>query len=439
MTEIHPQILEEVEDCIRRVKAFQEAQGRAIHRDIKRSRKGRAGLAELEQLGLTLPEDFRALYHNHNGLRFKILSQWKQNVLLRYYWEPIEATVLSCKIRQVKRNRGDAVRGDRLQVFKAIPGTPYLDLDFDAGRDGEVPLVMSWGPFARRTYIGFDSTLAMLRSVCAAQEGGILHYPTEREGMKEPDEIDYDPKELWDAIRPFNPRADYWPALIAGSLDWDEIERPPFEGGVIPRDPEIDRLVYGIPEDRRKQEETAARRRATRARKKREAALRDAPPPDRPQAPSKTLFDGEIFADHHQFLLADADGSEDLSAAWVQDAMLTRIACGKGVLIVTTARDMVVPLRVELHTAQPWIDLEAADHVVIGSLGTAGSLLIAGGTELSRATPVTVPPGRLQAMVAFSGLGRLSANGLEGEDRYTVHLWPGKGRGITVLREWDGD
>jgi hypothetical protein len=33
----------------------------------------------------------------------------------------------------------------------------------------------------------------------------------------------------------------------------------------------------------------------------------------------------------------------------------------------------------------------------------------------------------------------LSEDGLDGDDRYTVHLWPEKGGGIVVHRQWEGD
>jgi hypothetical protein len=42
-------------------------------------------------------------------------------------------------------------------------------------------------------------------------------------------------------------------------------------------------------------------------------------------------------------------------------------------------------------------------------------------------------------MVVLSGLSRLSKNGLEGDDHYAVHLWPGKAEEIVELRQWEGD
>ncbi|MBR0666303.1 hypothetical protein GXW71_18220 [Roseomonas hellenica] len=152
------------------------------------------------------------------------------------------------------------------------------------------------------------------------------------------------------------------------------------------------------------------------------------------------LFDAELFADYHQFYLTDTDGGGDLPTDWTEDALRDRIACADGVLVVTTARNMTVPVRVELHDAEPRIDMAAADHVVLGSLRTEGELAIAGCTDyLPDAARAKVPPGNLRAMVVFTGLGTLSEDGLEGEDRYTVHLWPSEETGVTVLHQWDGD
>lgn len=432
MADIRPEILEEVEDSIRRVKAFQEARGRRIHKHIKRSRKGREGLPELEQFGLPIPEDFRALYHNHNGIPSLMMPMWEQTVFLEFGWEPIQSLVTGNRIMRLEKL--NPLVG-RIDVFGATTGV-RMQLDPGAEQDGAVPLVMTLGSLSRNHYIGFDSTLAMLRSVCAAQDAGILRYRTEREGTKERDEIEYDPKEFWDVIRPFNPRADYWPALIAGTVDWNRIEYELPASGILKMDPEVSRLIFGKLEDYYP---------------KADNKTRTAPPAEMPAgsatgrrpagAPTTTvLFDGGIFADYHQFYLTDADGGGDLPTDYTEGEFRDRIASADGVLVVTTARNMTVPVRVELHDAAPDIDMAAADHVVLGSLRTEGELVIAGCTDyLPDAARAKVPPGNLRAMVVFTGLGTLSEDGLDGEDRYAVHLWPSEETGVTVLRQWDGD
>lgn len=429
MADIRPEILEEVEDSIRRVKAFQEARGRRIHKHIKRSRKGREGLPELEQFGLPIPEDFRALYHNHNGIPSLMMPMWEQTVFLEFGWEPMQSLVTGNKIMRLEKT--NPLVG-RIDVFGAATGM-RMQLDPGAEQDGAVPLAMTLGSLSRNHYIGFDSTLSMLRSVCAAQDAGILRYRTEREGTKERDEIEYDPKELWDVIRPFNPRADYWPALIAGTVDWNRIEYELPASGILKMDPEVSRLIFGKPEDYYPK--------ADRKPRKAKASADDMPGHDSPRASETTLlFDGDIFADYHQFYLTDADGGGDLPTDYTEEEFRNRIASADGVLVVTTARNMTVPVHVELHDAAPEIDMEAADHVVLGNLRTEGELVIAGCTDyLPDAARAKVPPGNLRAMVVFTGLGTLSEDGLDGEDRYVVHLWPSADTGVTVLRQWDGD
>ncbi|HEY4252159.1 MAG TPA: hypothetical protein VGM87_13185 [Roseomonas sp.] len=247
MDDVRPEILEEVEDCLRQVQAFQQARGRRIHGLIKRSRKGRAGLAALAQFGLPVAEDVRALYHNYNGIKFAMMPVWEQTVFLEFMWPQIDALVIANRVMRLEKENPLA---GRLNLFG---GTNALNLQLDPGaaQDGAVPLLMTLGTLSRRHYIGFDSTLAMLRSVCAAQDAGILRYRTQRDGAREPNEIEYDPQELWDVIRPFNPRADYWPALIAGTIDWDAIEVVLPSNGILDLDPEVSRLIAGDPEDYR--------------------------------------------------------------------------------------------------------------------------------------------------------------------------------------------
>ena len=152
------------------------------------------------------------------------------------------------------------------------------------------------------------------------------------------------------------------------------------------------------------------------------------------------LFDDSVMADYHQFFLADPSSGSDLPVNWTAGDLRARLLVGEQSLIATTAWDMDVPVIVELHQQQPKIDLTNADHVVIGGLYTSGEIVIAGLTDyLPDARRIAVPAGPLCAMVVSSGLGTLSKDGLEGDDRYAVHLWPGKAEQVVVLQQWEGD
>lgn len=151
------------------------------------------------------------------------------------------------------------------------------------------------------------------------------------------------------------------------------------------------------------------------------------------------LFDGRLMADYFQIFLADAVG-DPLTPEQVTDQHVRdRLLLAPGVLVLMTARNMTVPLRVELHRSEPGPFIEAADHVVMGGLRSPGRIGIAGLTDYwPDAARAAVPPGDLNAMVVSRGLGTLSENGLEGQDRYEVHLWPGRAGGVRVLKQWAG-
>ncbi|MGO4129403.1 hypothetical protein AB4Z01_33745 [Inquilinus sp. YAF38] len=152
------------------------------------------------------------------------------------------------------------------------------------------------------------------------------------------------------------------------------------------------------------------------------------------------LFDGELFADYHQFYLSDAAGNAEMPTDWTDEALRRRILCADGVLVVSTARNMTVPVRIELHDEEPQFDAGLADHIVIGDLRTSGEIVVAGCSDyLPDAARRSVPEGDLRVMIVFTGLGSLSEDGLAGEDRYVVHLWPGRGEGVAVLRQWSAD
>lgn len=150
-----------------------------------------------------------------------------------------------------------------------------------------------------------------------------------------------------------------------------------------------------------------------------------------------TVFEGTLFADYHQFYLTDTGGGTDYSPEVTDEGIARRIVCLDGVLVIFTERNMDVPVRVELYETEPALEFGDTDHVVEGGFRSAGTVAIAGCTDyLPDAARFPAPPGDLKAVVVFAGLDTLSEDGLEGEDRYTVHLWPGKAEGICVLKQW---
>lgn len=152
------------------------------------------------------------------------------------------------------------------------------------------------------------------------------------------------------------------------------------------------------------------------------------------------VFEGMLLADYHQFYLADTGAKTDYAADVTDETISQRVICRDDTLVVFAARNMEVSVTVEVHDSTPALDLDDVDHVVEGGLRSTGTIAIAGCTDyLPDAARFPVPVGDLKARVVFTGLGTLSEDGLEGEDRYFVHLWPGKIESIRVLKQWNDD
>lgn len=153
-----------------------------------------------------------------------------------------------------------------------------------------------------------------------------------------------------------------------------------------------------------------------------------------------TVFEGTLFADYHQFYLTDAETETDYSGGATDEAMAEHVVWKDDVLAIFTVRNMEVPVTVELHEAEPVIDLADADHVVEAGLHSSGTLVIAGCTDYRPgAARISVPSGDLMARIVFTGLGTLTEDGLDGQDRYAVHLWPGRAEGVQVLKQWENE
>ncbi|MGX9962509.1 hypothetical protein ACVFYP_04255 [Roseomonas sp. F4] len=152
-----------------------------------------------------------------------------------------------------------------------------------------------------------------------------------------------------------------------------------------------------------------------------------------------SLFDGRVMADYHQFLLCDALSWPDAPIYWPDSVLRARLNAAPGILVVSTARNMPVPVRVLLHAARPQLDLSGFDHVAEASLhAPAGRIAILGLTDArDGAAQAEVPAVPLRALVTFAGLGSLSPDGLDGADRYDVHLFPGREAGVTVTKQWE--
>lgn len=150
------------------------------------------------------------------------------------------------------------------------------------------------------------------------------------------------------------------------------------------------------------------------------------------------LYDGNLFADYFQIYLCDENHSQ-LPEVFTNEDIARRLIAGPHEVVVFTARNMHVPVRVEWHHHRPAPDLDAHQHVVeAGFACPSGRLVLAGLTDYLPTSPrLTVKHGLLGVRANLSGLDSLRENGLAGDDRYLVQLWPGARSGaVRVLKAW---
>jgi nucleoside-diphosphate-sugar epimerase len=150
------------------------------------------------------------------------------------------------------------------------------------------------------------------------------------------------------------------------------------------------------------------------------------------------LYEGNLFADYFQIYLCDENHS-DLPEAFTDEDIARRLVAGPQEVVVFTARNMHVPVRVEWHPQRPAPNLDGYQHVVeAGFACPSGRLVLAGLTDYIPSSPrLAVKTGVLGVRANMSGLDTLRENGLDGDDRYLVQLWPGTHPDAArVLKAW---
>lgn len=146
-------------------------------------------------------------------------------------------------------------------------------------------------------------------------------------------------------------------------------------------------------------------------------------------------YDLTIFADYFQFYLWDAGVRPGAPVDYVEEDLIRRVKVEENVVVVQPVRNMDVPVRIELHDADPGCDLDDWDHVVECSLHLpTGQLQVHECTGEAR-LDLAVAAGVYRVRALFAGLDTLLESGLEGDDRYVVALWPGDATPLRVVKQ----
>lgn len=152
------------------------------------------------------------------------------------------------------------------------------------------------------------------------------------------------------------------------------------------------------------------------------------------------LFEGDLLADYFQIYLRD-DAHPGLPDDYTEETLARRLAAGPHAVIFHTQRNMPVPVRVQWSDTRPEPDLDAYQHMAEAGFDCpSGRIVLAGLSDYDpTAARLTVKAGPLGIRVSMSGLDSLSDDGLDGDDRYLVQLWPHpQPDGVRVLKAFSG-
>jgi hypothetical protein len=153
------------------------------------------------------------------------------------------------------------------------------------------------------------------------------------------------------------------------------------------------------------------------------------------------LFDSytlNLFADYYQLNLQDEEVVGDQPDDWGDQLVTNMIAVAPGIIGIGTARNVTVPVQVDLLDRRPSDDFDSWDHVTETSLDVpSGRMVIAGCSDyFPEATRIPVAPGSYRVRINARGLGKISENGLEGDDQYHVVIWPEEHSSPQILKQW---
>jgi hypothetical protein len=143
-----------------------------------------------------------------------------------------------------------------------------------------------------------------------------------------------------------------------------------------------------------------------------------------------------LLADYHQIHLSDVDHTTDFGLLWNDRSALDMLAVGADAIAIGTMRNMDTTLVIELHPFAPDPDFYRWDRVVECSISVPSrGMRVMGCTDYAPDAPVfDIPWERIVLRVSYGDLDRISEDGLDGDDRYRVQIWPGEMTVITFLK-----
>lgn len=144
------------------------------------------------------------------------------------------------------------------------------------------------------------------------------------------------------------------------------------------------------------------------------------------------IYEYNIQADYFQFVLQDERSTADWSTLWNEKTVAEKIAVADDLVLIGTARNATVPVVVETNNAEPPLDSpDFWDQIVEVEVAfPSGRILLLGNTYLADAPRIEVDPGIYRLRLFYGNLKSVSPDGLKGDDKYRVQIWPVFARNI---------
>lgn len=132
-----------------------------------------------------------------------------------------------------------------------------------------------------------------------------------------------------------------------------------------------------------------------------------------------------VFADYNQIYLQTENADFDPLKLCTTLAVENRFFGQDNLFCFMTARNMDVPVTVEIYEDRPDLRLEGFDHIIESHITTDdGVLIMMGATESFDDAPrITVAKGGNAIRISMKNLDDLSGDGLDGNDEYLVQIW----------------
>jgi hypothetical protein len=144
----------------------------------------------------------------------------------------------------------------------------------------------------------------------------------------------------------------------------------------------------------------------------------------------------DVFADYRQFYLWDLGMTNQAPEEYADEDIRRRIKAGPHVVVIQTERNTTVPVAVEVHDADPGVDLAEWNHVAEASLHLPTGQLQVHECTGGPVAEFIVEPGWYRVRSLSGGLTTIDESGLEGGDYYRVILWPAPSSEVSVMKQW---